>query len=171
MKSDAYLFISENYELIKKSLKRDLRNNKSLNFDEDVFHDTILKCMEKHSEINFNNDDEFIAYIIVSFKTNLKREKLYAVNSKRYDGEIEDFASEFRDNNNNNSNIDINLLMDKIFEKFGEDTKNKAYDSIVCQMTIQEINKKYKCKNARYTIDKVKIFIKENYSIEDFLDL
>ena len=38
-----------------------------------------------------HNDEEFISYIIVSFKTYLKRGKLYAVNSKRYDDDVEDF--------------------------------------------------------------------------------
>ncbi|MBR6516381.1 MAG: sigma-70 family RNA polymerase sigma factor [Bacilli bacterium] len=168
MKTDVYLFISENYDLIKKTLKRELRNNRNLNFDEDIFHDTILRCMEKYSDVKFENEEEFIAYIIVSFKTNLKRDKLYAVNSKRYDGELEDYASEIKDNNNNKQNIDVNIILEEINNKFGEDVKNKTYDWLICQMTISEINKKYNCKNSRYIIDKIKEYIKQTYSINDF---
>ena len=168
MRADAYVFISENYELIKKSLKKDLRRNRKLEFDEDIFHDTLLKCIEKYSEIKFKNDEEFISYIIVSFKTNLKRDKLYAVNSKRYDGDVEDFASEFRDSSNEKSNIDINIIIDEIETEFGEDSKNKFVDWLINQMPIKEINEKYNCNNSRYIIDKIKEYIKQNYNINDF---
>ena len=67
MESDTLTFIGKNYELIKKSLKKELRKNRNLEFDEDVFHDTLLKCIEKYDEPKFQNDEEFIAYIIVSF--------------------------------------------------------------------------------------------------------
>ena len=169
MESDTLLFIGKNYELIKKSLKKELRKNRNLEFDEDVFHDTLLKCIEKYNELKFQTDEEFIAYIIVSFKTNLKREKLYAVNAKRYDGEIEDFDSVFEDNDSK-SNMDTNILIEKICKVFGEDTKNKMVDWLINQMTIEEINNKYNCNNARYTIDKVKKFIKQNYNRNDFVN-
>jgi hypothetical protein len=168
MGADAYGFISSNYELIKKSVKRDLRGNRKLEFDEDVFHDTLLKCMEKYSDIKFNNDEEFISYIIVSFKTNLKRDKLYAVNSKRYDGEIEDFESEFKNISYEKTNIDIDNLINQINVEFGEDSKNKFVDWLINQLTIKDINEKYNCNNSRYIIDKIKEYIKENYNINDF---
>lgn len=168
MGADAYGFISSNYELIKKSVKRDLRGNRKLEFDEDVFHDTLLKCMEKYSDIKFNNDEEFISYIIVSFKTNLKRDKLYAVNSKRYDGEIEDFELEFKDISYEKTNIDIDNLINQINVEFGEDSKNKFSDWLINQLTIKDINEKYNCNNSRYIIDKIKEYIKENYNINDF---
>lgn len=168
MGADAYGFISSNYELIKKSVKRDLRGNRKLEFDEDVFHDTLLKCMEKYSDIKFNNDEEFISYIIVSFKTNLKRDKLYAVNSKRYDGEIEDFESEFKDISYEKTNIDTDNLINQINVEFGEDSKNKFVDWLINQLTIKDINEKYNCNNSRYIIDKIKEYIKENYNINDF---
>lgn len=169
MESDTLLFIGNNYELIKKTLKKELRKNRNLEFDEDVFHDTLLKCIEKYDELKFQNDDEFIAYIIVSFKTNLKRDKLYAVNAKRYDGEIEDFDSTF-EYDEPKLNMDTNILIEKINKVFGEDTKNKMVDWLINQLTIKEINKKYNCNNARYTIDKVKEYIKQNYSRKDFLN-
>lgn len=169
MKTDVYLFISQNYELIKKTLKKELRKNRNLEFDEDVFHDTILKCMEKHSDMKFNNEEEFLSYIIVSFKTNLKREKLYAYNATKYDGEIDLTNLDIKDTNYNKNNIDIDIILDKIEKEFGEDIANKAYDWIICQLTIKEINEKYNCKNARYIIDKVKDFIERNYSRNDFL--
>lgn len=168
MGTNTFLFISQQYELIKKSLKKDLRKSRNLDFDEDVFHDTLLKCVEKYEELDFKNDEEFISYIIVSFKTNLKRDKLYAVNSKRYDGEVEDFESEFKDNTNNYSNIDIDIIIEEINREFGEDDCNKFSDWLINQLTIQEINNKYNCKNARYIIDKIKNYIKENYNINDF---
>lgn len=167
MRLNVNLFISEKYELIKKTLKKDLRGNRNLSFDEDIFHDTLLKCIEKYDEINFKTDEEFISYIIVSFKTNLKRDKLYAVNSKRYDGEIEYFASEFRDSNDN-SDIDINFLIEEIINNFDEESTNKFIDWLINQMTIKDINKKYNCDNSRYTIDKIKDYIKKNYNINDF---
>lgn len=162
-------FINENYNEIKTLLKKECRKLKNLNFDEDVFHDTLIKCMIKNETLNLSNE-KFISYLIVSFKTNIKRNKQYFINSKRYDGEIEDFNACNNMKSFDKNNIDINKILEDVEKNFNEDVKNKFYDWCINQMTINEINNKYNCNNTRYLIDKVKKYIQKNYNIKDFIN-
>ena len=72
-----------------------------MEFDEDIFHDTLLACMEKVTD-----ESQFMNYLFISFKTNLSREKQYHRNSMR-DEMPENYEY---DVNNTESSIEWNNL-------------------------------------------------------------
>lgn len=62
-----------------------------LNFNDDIYNDTIIKVYEKVVEDDIDKtDDELIAYWYQSFVNNIKRDKKYSVNSKRDDSDVID---------------------------------------------------------------------------------
>ena len=89
-------YIEENYESIKRKLKRIHNGYKEVLFDEDVFQDTILKVNESLKDKQFT-EEVYEKYFCQSFKRNLLREKLYHFNSmtdRVYDFENVDVSEE-----------------------------------------------------------------------------
>lgn len=71
-------YIEDNYDNIKDIVKRNsLKYN--LEFNEDVFQSTILKCLERKLE----NQDNYIGYILKSYSNNIFRESQYYYNKNR----------------------------------------------------------------------------------------
>jgi hypothetical protein len=111
-------YIEENYDSIKRKLKRVHNGYKEVLFDEDVFQDTILKVNESLKEKQFPRE-VYEKYFCQSFKRNLLRERLYHFNSmtdKVYDFEDVDISEEkFIE-----SEIDFNLVVEVLRDEFGD---------------------------------------------------
>ena len=150
-------FINENYNSLKSMMKREWRKLESTSFDEDIFHDTLLKCMDKFEEKEFNEND-FKAYLTQSFKINVVRERLYYNNNMRSDTDVEIIEKETFDV----SYIDVNTILENVKSKFGNENYEKFLDWLD-DKSIKEINEKHYCNNSRYIIDKIKDFIKKKY--------
>ena len=78
-------YINDNYSLLKNKYFNYCREN-SLDFDEDIYQDTILKCYEAIAKKGFLADTSnqgIENYFFISFKMNIKREGQYARNCKR----------------------------------------------------------------------------------------
>ena len=76
--------VSDNYEYIKQGFIMECR--KSLTeFDEDIFHSTIINCYNtiKMKGLTDLSEQGMKNYLFSSFKMNLKREALYMRNAKR----------------------------------------------------------------------------------------
>ena len=129
-------------------------------FDEDIFHDTLLKCMDKFNTDDFN-EDEFMPYITTAFKMNVIRSHQYHDVAMRSDTEIENVNEVIDDKHN----IDYSIIIDDIKNKFGEDSCNKFLDWLD-DKSIKEINETYECNNSRYLIDKIKEYIKFKYKFK-----
>lgn len=156
-------YVISNYDYIKTILQKEWFKMKRKEFNEDVFHDTLLKCMKKFETKKFI-EKEFMAYTVRSFQTNVLRYNLYFENSKRDSKEVTSIKKEISDN----ETIDFGLLYKKITTKYSQEYCNIFIDWIDGN-TIKELNKKYNRKNCRYIIDKVKRFIVQNYSRDDFV--
>ena len=156
-------YIEANYDNIKTLIKKEWYKMKHIKFDEDIFHNTLIKCMEKFNSPNFNEND-FMAYLVSSFKTNTIREDSYFTNSKRDDKDVMTIKKEIFDN----CSIDIDNLLSDICETF-----NREYCDILIDWldgcTIKELNQLYNKKNCRYIIDKIRKYILENYTREEFI--
>ena len=74
-------YIGDNYDKVKRNLLKLCNGFNEELFDEDIFHDTIIK-IDKHLGKKLLNDCEYEKYMCKSFRTNLVREKLYHRNSK-----------------------------------------------------------------------------------------
>lgn len=153
-------YVNINYKSLYKMLNYEWRKMESIEFNEDIFHETLIKCMDKFNDKKFN-ENEFKAYITTSFKMNIIREKQYHVNLMKSDTDVETLNYFIT----NNFNCDFHIIMDGIKEKFGKLNYEKFLDWLE-NKTIKEINEKYKCNNTRYLIDKIKIFVKNEYEIK-----
>lgn len=150
-------YIGENYESIKRKLKRVHNGYKEVLFDEDVFQDTILKVNESLKEKQFPIE-VYEKYFCESFKRNLLREKLYHFNSmtdKVYDFEDIDIS----ENNFIESKIDFKLVVEKLKKEFG-DKFTEIYIDWLKGYKIKELIEKYEVKSCYYHINKMNNFIK-----------
>jgi len=150
-------FISTNYDKVKASLIREWYKRETTEFDEDVYHDTLIKCIEQLKNKDLE-PSEIMSYIVVSFKTNMLRDKTYACNKYRANDEIETINIETTSKND----IDFNLILSSIYKKFGKDYHEIFLDWLD-GMTIKELNEKYDKTNMRYVIERIKDFIKKTF--------
>jgi hypothetical protein len=150
-------YIGENYESIKRKLKRVHNGYKEVLFDEDIFQDTILKVNESLKEKQFPIE-VYEKYFCESFKRNLLREKLYHFNSmtdKVYDFEDIDIS----ENDFIESKIDFNLVVEKLKKEFGNKF-TEIYIDWLKGYKIKELIEKYEVKSCYYHINKMNDFIK-----------
>lgn len=156
-------YIEENYESIKRKLKRVHNGYKEVLFDEDVFQDTILKVNESLKDKQFTKE-VYEKYFCQSFKRNLLRENLYHFNSmtdKVYDFEnVDMFIDEFIE-----SKIDFKLVVKTLKEEFG-DKLTEIYIDWLKGYKIKELIEKYEVKSCYYHINKMTDFIK-NFLIKN----
>ena len=150
-------YIEENYESIKRQLKRIHNGYKEVLFDEDVFQDTILKVNESLKERQLSKE-AYEKYFCLSFKRNLLREKLYHFNSmtdKVWDfEEIDVFENKFIE-----SEIDFKLVIETLREEFG-DKLTEIYLDWLKGYRVKELIDKYGVKSCYYHINKMTEFIK-----------
>ena len=151
-------YIEENYESIKKKLKKIHNGYNDVLFDEDVFQDTILKVNESLKGKQCSKE-VCEKYFCGSFKRNLLREKLYHFNSmtdKVYDFEdvVDLFNNEFI-----SSEIDFKLVIETLKEEYGEELTN-IYIDWLKGYKIKELIEKYNVKSCYYHINKMNAFIK-----------
>ena len=102
----------KNYDNEKERLKR-LLKKEGLEFNEDVFHHTILKVFEILEEKNDLNENEIKGYFFKSLVTNIKRNELYACNNNIPIENVEDIGYIINDNR------DISKIFRDIKKKFG----------------------------------------------------
>ena len=152
-------YIEENYESLKRKLKRIHNGYKEVLFDEDVFQDTILKVNESLKGKQCSKE-VFERYFCGSFKRNLLREKLYHFNSmtdKVYD--FEDVVNLF-ENEFISFEIDFKLVIETLKEEFGEKL-TAVYIDWLKGYKIKELIEKYGVKSCYYHIEKMTEFIKD----------
>ena len=145
-------YINENYYQLKKDLVKYCKYN-GLKFDEDIFHNTIIGCMDKVDDV-----DNFKNYLFISFKNNLNREKQYHRNLLR---------DELPDNyeasvNNTESLIEYNDIQRLLRNKFGEEML-ELFNKHISGYSVRELEQLYNCKQLTYKLNKMKQYCKENY--------
>lgn len=150
-------YINSNYKSIKKMLKVEWRKMETSEFDEDIFHDTLIKCMDKFNDKDFI-EDEFRAYIVSSFKMNVIRSKQYYNVSMKSNDDVETLDSCI----SNKLNVDYNIIIRDVREMFGDENCEKFLDWLE-NKSIKEINETYNCNNSRYLIDKIRNYVKDKY--------
>lgn len=150
-------YIDSNYNSIRKILYNIWRTMDNDDFNEDIFHDTLIKCMDKFNNKQFI-EEEFKAYIIASFKMNVIRSKQYFNVAMKSNEDIENINTILSDK----FNVDFNIIIEDVKRKFGQNNCGKFMDWLE-NKSIKEINEIYNCNNTRYLIDKIKSYIKKTY--------
>ena len=150
-------YIEENYESLKRKLKRVHNGYKEVLFDEDVFQDTILKVDESLKGKQCSKE-VYEKYFFQSFKRNLLREKLYHFNSmtdKVYDFEnVDIFNDEFIE-----SEIDFKLVVETLKKEYGE-LLTDIYIDWLKGYKVKELIEKYNVKSCYYHINRMNEYIK-----------
>ena len=148
-------YVSKNYFTIRDRVNKESLKLFRRELDEDVFHDTLLKCDKK-----FDKDDkQIINYIFISYKTNYLRELEYARNKNKEDVEVNDLELLDRDCDL----TDYTTIQDLIINKFGEHEWD-LFEEYIAGNSISDISKNHKEKGLYYRFNKIKLFTKRYIS-------
>lgn len=145
------MYMIKNYDKLKLELIKYCKHN-GIIFDEDVFHDTLIKCLDKVSDMsNFNN------YLFVSFRNNMAREKLYHRNLMH---------SELPDNYEQSINdtevlVEYNDLQRLLKQQFGE-VLTEIFNKHLEGYSIKELEEMYNTTQLTYKLKKIKDFCKKH---------
>ena len=151
-------YISKNYFTIRDRVNKESLKLFRCELDEDVFHDTLLKCDKKYENSEIN-DHQIINYIFVSYKTNYLRELEYARNKNKEDVEVNDLELLDRDCDL----TDYTTIKDLIINKFGEHEWD-LFEEYISGDSISDISKNHKEKGLYYRFNKIKLFTKKYIS-------
>jgi hypothetical protein len=153
-------YVAEHYDVLKKIAAKEVSKKICLDYFEDIFHDTLIKCI-KQFENKPMEQNEILAYFTRAIQVNVIRETKYAYNSLKTDGvEIEEWDGDLTEMNI--SRIDYQNILYDIQKTFSVEWK-EVFQLWTEGLTIKEINEKINIKNSRYITDKIKIWLKENY--------
>lgn len=137
-----------------------------LEFDEDVYNDTIIKVYDKlmDEEDIETIEDEVIAYWYQSFVNNIKRNKQYSCNSKKTDEDVIDLLKneEYIIDSSNLYYPTIRYLLNKIKDEFDIQSYHlfKMY-YLMPDMTYDELADVVGC-NVKSRINKMRKWLKQN---------
>lgn len=154
-------YMGDNYYPIKNKLQNICNGFNNILFDEDIFHDTILK-IDSVLLKKCLPDNDYEKYMCKSFRTNLVRDKLYHRNSMTehtfdFDG-IEPYTLPYVVHT-----IDLKQVISILDKKFGS-RYTRAYIDWLSGYNINELN----IESAYYHIKQMTNYIR-SYRIHDNL--
>lgn len=148
-------FIANNYDKIKNNISNESIKKLGVIIDEDIFHDTLLKCIKTCNKLDLTID-QLSNYIFISYKTNYLRELEYARNKNRDDVDI----STIDDCKLDRIDIDYNKIRDIIVGRFGE-SEWKLFEDYIYGASISDISKECCEKGLYYRFNKIKNYTKQ----------
>lgn len=177
-------YINENYDSVKSTLQI-LSGQRHQAFDEDIFHDTILRChktIEKRGELKDKTPYGITSYLIRSYFTNILEDKRSAKNAKRdlnYDTDnINELYEDWYNSNNSDAknkiltdtfkDFSVLYLMLKAEENFDQEHFYLfRLKELVPDMTYKKLQEQTHIKGARQKVVAVKSWLKNNVTKED----
>ena len=177
------VYINDNYTKLKHKYARYCKEN-NIQWDEDTFSDTILKCydaIKKKGGLDDCTDQGIENYFFISFKMNLKREKQYARVQKRDANITSDNINQvYEDFLIQNSNDERTKLVNDLFidfstifilhlveEQFDADTYYLfRLKYLIKGMTYKALQEKTKLKKVRQRVVEVKQWLQKNVTKE-----
>ena len=177
------VYINDNYTKLKHKYARYCKEN-NIQWDEDTFSDTIIKCydaIKKKGGLDDCTDQGIENYFFISFKMNLKREKQYARVQKRDANITSDNINQvYEDFLIQNSNDERTKLVNDLFidfstifilhlveEHFDADTYYLfRLKHLVKGMTYKALQEKTKLKKVRQRVVEVKQWLQKNVTKE-----
>lgn len=150
-----FTLVESKYDKIKQQFTMAVRKSLKVDFNEDVFHDTILKCSEKEWPEDVT-DEQLLNYLFMAYRTNLIRESQYAYNKNTV---ITDEFPEIPHNDieENYEYYDlINQIKSYIIKQYNAKTYEECYDRVVYGKSIKKLEDEYQDTNLRYKLNKIK---------------
>lgn len=161
-----FLMITERYYERNKVKWNSLLRSVGLQFNDDVYNDTILNVyekIEKNNEFDEKTDDEIIAYWYKSFINNLKRCKNYSAN-KRTDDDVMEILkdAEYVVENQHLCFATIRLLLNRVKAEYDAQSYHlfKMY-YMIPDMTYDELSAIVGF-NVKSKINRMRRWLKEN---------
>ena len=148
--------VAEHYNEIKKSFIVNAQALK-MEFDEDIFHDTLLKCSVTYKD-DIDDFKKIKAYLWVSYKINvlnkLQRTKHMENIDELIDFDIidEEYVPEIDEM--------FDMVREELTLEFGEYITNIWFEHIVLEKEYEEIEEEYGIKNVHYQFKKIRKFIR-----------
>jgi len=182
--SDARLFleyINDNYEILKNKYKTMCIQNQ-LNWDEDVFSNTILSCynaINKKGKLDDTSNQGIENYFFRSFKQNVQRERQYCRVSKRdlnYNSDsinlaYENWFNDTKDTAINKIRSDLYkdfatlYIMHRVEDEFdAEHFRLFNLKTLIPDMTYKKLQEKTKCTSCRQKVIDVRNWVRNNVS-------
>ena len=173
--------INDNYQALKDRFRR-FCYDKSYEWNEDIFCNTILSCYETISKKGLQDSSPLGIenYFFVSFKFNVMRDKLYSRNRAR-DRNVTDINGAYENYCNNNlKSVDEKIANDLFCDFATTYILNKVeenFDSVsfylyrlkvlIPKMTYKKLQTITNCKSVRQKVCTIKRWIKNSIKISD----
>lgn len=148
--------IAEHYNEIKKTFIINAQALK-MEFDEDVFHDTLLRCSITYKD-DINDFKKIKAYLWVSYKINVLNKKQRTKRGENID-ELTDFdiidevyvpeIDEIYD-----------MVREELTNEFGEQLTNIWFEHVVLNKEYEELEQQYNIHNIHYLFKKIRKYIR-----------
>lgn len=173
--------INDNYSrLVSTALLMFNNSKKKIEFSEDIFNDTIIKCyelLEKKKSMKDESPKGMDNYFLKSLYLNTMMEKRYAYVKKRsYDIDVNSVLSS-RDNGDSQvqsklvkdlkTDFSVLYIMMQVEEHFDQQHFYLYRLKTLCEMTYKDICNKTQIKGARNMIIEVRTWIQNNIKKED----
>lgn len=168
--------IASHYEEYRGKMKK-LCANGSIEFDDDVFADTLLKChdrIQKQKGLKDRTEQGCLNYFFRSFVVNIRREAMYAYRQKtsltdemgRYDfNETESPDGKIR--KDLKEDFSIYYIMTKAQANVDDEAFHLFNLKFLGNYTYKELQRHTKAKGIRQKVASVKKWIKENITKEE----
>lgn len=173
--------INDNYSrLVSTALLMFNNSKKKIQFSEDIFNDTIIKCyelLEKKKSMKDESPKGMDNYFLKSLYLNTMMEKRYAYVKKRsHDIDVNSVLSS-RDNGDSQvqsklvkdlkTDFSVLYIMMQVEEHFDQQHFYLYRLKTLCEMTYKDICNKTQVKGARNMIIEVRTWIQNNIKKED----
>jgi hypothetical protein len=154
-------------------------NKKKIEFSQDIFNDTIIKCyerLEKKQSMKDSSPKGMDNYFLKSLYLNTMMEKRYAYIKKRSDVDVNAFLKQ-QENGDKEvhsklvhdlyTDFSVLYIMLEVEQHFDNDHFYLYRLKTLCEMTYKDICNSTKIKGARNMILEVREWVKNNIRKED----
>lgn len=154
--------ISLRYDEIKKSFQMNISKLK-MNFDEDIFQDTLIKCSETYKD-DVSDIKKIKAYFWTAFKTNTincnqRRKRVEDIDATPVDIIDEEYMEEIDEF--------VEIAKDALYGEFGEEITNLWLRHIIKDEEYDDLEKESGINNIHYQFKKIRKFIREELPKKD----
>lgn len=123
-----------------------------MRFDEDVYQDTMMRCLETlHEE---KTPKEFDGYVLGAYNKNLWREADYSCNKYETTVDYDDQPAD----DHTDSYIDLSILYDKARKRYGDDLI-RLFKDWLSGYSVREIEEKTGRKDLTYQFKKIREYL------------
>lgn len=148
--------VAKHYNEIKKTFIINVQALK-MEFNEDIFHDTILKCSATYKD-DIKDFKKIKAYLWVSYKINVLN-KLQRTKHMENIDELEGFDI-IDDIYIPEIDEIFDIVREELTNKFGEFSTNIWLEHIIMEKEYEEIEEEYGINNVHYLFKKIRKYIR-----------